>query len=87
MAGNRKKEIQKKDTHLNRLKEARAKRSVAPILERAEPYIEQKQTILIVCEGQNTEPSYFRQFRLSSASIKAIGKGHNTISLVEQTIA
>lgn len=41
-------------------------------------------TILIVCEGENTEPSYFNQFEITSATVKAIGEGYNTISLVTQ---
>ncbi len=44
----------------------------------------QKQKILIVCEGKNTEPSYFNQFRLATATVKAIGDGYNTVSLVQQ---
>lgn len=39
-------------------------------------------TILIVCEGENTEPSYFEQFKLTSATI--IGEGYNAVSLVKQ---
>lgn len=54
-------------------------------LERSKPSLAIKPTILIVCEGKNTEPSYFRQFRLSSATIKAIGEGYNTTSLVNRT--
>lgn len=42
-------------------------------------------TILIVCEGSNTEPSYFRQFRLSSATVTSIGEGFNTKTLVQRT--
>ena len=34
-----------------------------------------KQTFLIVCEGEVTEPEYFNSFRLTSANVKAIGKG------------
>jgi hypothetical protein len=88
MAANRKKEKQKqkKAAHSERLKAAKAKRRVEPLLSRAEPTKEEKQTILIVCEGKNTEPSYFNQFRLTSAKIKALGKGYNTVSLVEQAI-
>lgn len=41
-------------------------------------------TILIVCEGENTEPSYFRQLRCTSVTIKPVGEGYNTISLVER---
>jgi hypothetical protein len=84
MTGNKKKEIKKKAAHLERLRAAKTKRSVEPLLERALPSREEKQTILIVCEGKNTEPSYFNQFRLTSAIIKALGKGFNTVSLVKQ---
>ena len=39
-----------------------------------------KKRILIVCEGEKTEPNYFKSFRITSADI--IGKGFNTESLV-----
>lgn len=57
-----------------------------PILERQEPFRNIKPTILIVCEGENTEPSYFQQFKLSSATIKPVGEGYNTLSLVKRAI-
>ncbi|TAE55240.1 MAG: RloB domain-containing protein [Bacteroidetes bacterium] len=41
--------------------------------------------ILIVCEGAQTEPTYFRQFRLATVSVKVIGTGYNTVSLVRRT--
>ena len=47
---------------------------------------EVKQSFLIVCEGVNTEPEYFKAFRLTSASVKAIGKGLSTTRLVEEAI-
>jgi hypothetical protein len=84
MTGNKKIEIQRKSAHLDGLKAAKNRRSVEPIFERPSPTREEKQTILIVCEGENTEPTYFNQFRLTSATIKAIGKGYNTVSLVQQ---
>lgn len=77
-------QIASKKEHLGNLK---AKRRQEPQLERNEPSKVEKPTILIVCEGENTEPSYFRQFRLSSATIKAIGEGYNTISLVQRVVA
>ena len=46
-----------------------------------------KQTFLIVCEGEVTEPEYFNSFRLTSANVKAIGKGMNTVSLVKEALA
>jgi len=57
-------------------------RRAYPVLERPIPSLTTKPTILIVCEGENTEPSYFNQFRLSSAKVKSVGEGYNTISLV-----
>lgn len=62
----------------------KSKRKSQPILERSSPVLIEKPTILIVCEGVNTEPSYFKKFRLSSATIKPIGEGYNTVSLVER---
>ncbi|RZJ91622.1 MAG: RloB domain-containing protein [Hymenobacter sp.] len=43
-------------------------------------------TILIVYDGQNTEPSYFNQFRLASTRVIAVGQGNNTTSTVQQAI-
>ena len=76
-------QIASKLAHKETLK---TKRRDEPLLERAEAKILEKPTILIVCEGENTEPSYFRQFKLSSATIKPIGEGYNTISLVERAV-
>jgi len=45
-----------------------------------------KQTFLIICEGKNTEPDYFNEFKLGSAQVIAIGEGYNTISLVSRAI-
>ncbi len=72
-------ELRKK--HREQLKAAHKK---TPDLERAAPKLLEKPTILIVCEGENTEPSYFRQFRLSTATVKAVGEGYNTLSLVNR---
>lgn len=64
----------------------KARKRAEPTLIRAVPALVEKPTILIVCEGENTEPSYFKQFRLSSATIKPIGLGFNTVSLVNRAI-
>ena len=64
----------------------KARKRAEPMLERAVPALVEKPTILIVCEGENTEPSYFKQFRLTSATIKPIGLGFNTVSLVNRAI-
>ena len=79
-------QIEAKRKHIASLAAAKAGRRVEPILKRGEPTRIEKPLILIVCEGKNTEPSYFRQFKLTSATIKAIGKGFNTTSLVNHAI-
>lgn len=76
-------QIAAKKRHRDSLKKTRRSELV---LNRKDPYRIEKPTILIVCEGENTEPSYFQQFKLSSATIKPIGEGYNTISLVERSI-
>lgn len=53
-------------------------------LKRRTGYRVPKQSFLIICEGVNTEPDYFNAFRLTSASVKAVGKGLNTIRLVHE---
>ena len=63
-------------TKLAHKESLKTKRRAEPLLERAEAKILEKPTILIVCEGENTEPSYFRQFKLSSATIKPVGEGY-----------
>lgn len=79
-------QIEAKQKHIAELSLAKAKRRAEPSLERAVPVKLEKPTILIVCEGKNTEPSYFRHFKLTSATIRAIGNGYNTTSLVNQAI-
>ncbi len=76
-------QIANKNAHRERLK---SKRRTEPVFERNAPELLEKPTILIVCEGCNTEPSYFNQFRLASAIIKPVGEGYNTISLVKRAI-
>lgn len=76
-------QIAQRKKHLENLKSNRRRQ---PNLDRKEPSKLEKPTFLIVCEGENTEPSYFRQFKLSSATIKSIGEGFNTVSLVNRAI-
>ena len=47
-----------------------------------------KPKILLVCEGRNTEPSYFDQLQaqFSRVRLKAIGEGFNHESLVERAM-
>ena len=48
---------------------------------------EVKQSFLIVCEGVRTEPDYFRAFRMTAATVKAVGQAKNTTSLVSKAIS
>lgn len=73
----------KREEHKKRLREAKARRRGEISLERAEPTRNERSNILIVCEGKNTEPSYFSQFKLSNAEVYPVGEGKNTITLVE----
>ncbi len=41
--------------------------------------------ILVVCEGEETERNYFEGFRLTNVTVK--GTGYNTESLVRKAIA
>lgn len=45
-----------------------------------------RESFLNVCEGQNTEPEYFNSFRLTSATVMAVGKGLGTRVLVKEAI-
>lgn len=78
-----KKENQKADRQKHRDELKKHRRNEVGI-ERHPPDREEKLTFLIVCEGENTEPSYFSQFRLSSVTIEISGIGFNTLSLVEK---
>lgn len=73
-----------KEKHREKLK---AQRRKEPNLERPVAELTEKPSILIVCEGENTEPSYFNQFRITSAIVKSVGEGYNTISLVNRALA
>ncbi|WP_293085949.1 hypothetical protein [Okeania sp. SIO3B5] len=41
---------------------------------------------LIVCEGKETEPNYFRSFLVPKDVIDVKGLGQNTISLVKEAL-
>lgn len=76
-------QIAAKQKHLEQL---RAQRRKEPILDRPVAELTVKPSILIVCEGENTEPSYFNQFRITSAKVKSVGEGYNTVSLVNRAL-
>jgi hypothetical protein len=48
-----------------------------------------RKQFIIVCEGEKTEPNYFRQFRVSKDvidNIEIIGLGANTVAVVQRAI-
>ncbi|OOV14433.1 RloB family protein [Deinococcus sp. LM3] len=47
----------------------------------------ERRTYLIVCEGEKTEPNYFKEMRQHhrlSIAIEPVGTGYNTISLIDE---
>ncbi|NJN96913.1 MAG: RloB domain-containing protein [Anaerolineales bacterium] len=47
---------------------------------------ELRKKFIIVCEGERTEPNYFRQFRVPKEVIDIIGVGANTVVVVQRAI-
>ncbi|MGL1887846.1 MAG: RloB family protein [Reichenbachiella sp.] len=80
----RNKKLEQEAKRLEHRLRMREQRNKEPSFDRPSNIEIEKPTILIVCEGKNTEPSYFNQFELSSATVKAVGEGYNTVSLVER---
>jgi hypothetical protein len=80
------KQAEQNAAKLRHKEKLKANRRSQPDLERKEAFLNIKPTILIVCEGKNTEPSYFNHFRLTSAKVVPVGLGFNTISLVNRAI-
>jgi len=54
-------------------------------LGRRGPTLSKRKKILIMCEGENTEPSYFNKFRLTSADVRVAGLGISSTELIEKT--
>ena len=53
---------------------------------RKESTKEVKPSFLIVCEGERTEPNYFRQFSVSTLDIEVVGAGCDTVAVVDTAI-
>lgn len=77
-------QIDRKKQHKTEIKAAKKRKRSEPTFELEEKVKDERQRILIVCEGKNTEPSYFKQFRLTSGEIIAVGAGCETIRVVER---
>lgn len=81
------KKVEQKAAKQKHREHLKSQRRTEPSLERPVAELTEKPSILIVCEGENTEPSYFNQFRITSAKVKSVGEGYNTVSLVNRAFA
>jgi hypothetical protein len=72
--------------HLAQLNAPKNRALHESFLNRSPPTKEEKARILIICGGKNTEPDYFRHFRLVTADVKVLGFGFVPKTLVEKTI-
>jgi RloB-like protein len=90
MQDKKEKDAKSKEAHIALLKAAQTRKRGAPDYDRDveenAPIKPEKKSFLIISEGKNTEKSYFEQFKLPNAEIKAIGVGDNTFSLMEKAI-
>ena len=79
-----KKEEQKanKLRHLNEINRNKKQRRAEPKLNRRRATRSTLPVILIACEGKNTEPSYFNQFKLKSVQVEHKGDGYSHLSLI-----
>lgn len=78
------KEAARRNAHKAALRAAKRRRRQAGVEDPIAVAIrEERQKILIVCEGVNTEPSYFSHFKAPNADIEIVGEGKNTKSLVK----
>lgn len=57
---------------------------VEPVLLKAEGKKPLQKTMLIVCEGKNTEVDYFNNFQIPSITITSVGTGLSTTTLVRK---
>lgn len=83
MKNKKQEQVENKKRHKDGLK-----RRGEPDLTRSAPSKLEKPVILILCEGENTEKTYFNQFRLTSAHLVTLGKGkgYHTLSLVNEAL-
>lgn len=66
--------------------EIRGMRHDISIATRKSGFRNKRKVVLIVCEGERTEPSYFECFPLSKSVCEVHGAGKNTLSVVKEAI-
>lgn len=62
------------------------KRKNKPLKRKSKNKGKAPELFLIVCEGERTEPNYFRSFKLASANVTVEGCGQDTVRLVKKAI-
>lgn len=81
--------LQREEANKRVAKDKKRKRGET-VLERQAPSLLEAKNVLIVCEGTDTEVDYFNEFKnffkLSNITLKIVGTGFNTLSLVEKTV-
>lgn len=75
-----------KKQHVEQLKANKQRKRDTPNLTRTEGGRCEQKSFLIFTEGKNTEPSYFKQFKLPTAEIEVVGIGRNTHSLIKHIL-
>lgn len=75
-----------KPTKKNNLATPWFKKQFAPNKPYQEESRKKPKKFLLLCEGKNTEPGYFKAFPVVSASVKAFGYGSSKTALVEYAI-
>lgn len=87
MSRQRRKDIEQQKAREDRKATRKSKKShlmEEPSLVR-EPGTEQyKKRILVVSEGENTEPTYFNKFRIANVIVHPVGVGKSTVKLVKE---
>lgn len=87
MQNKRAKQLQQQAEHKARLQAQKASRQPQPLPGRAAPTRPERARLLLVCQGGETEPSYFEQFRLTSATVHTVPYAQDPRSLVEAALA
>lgn len=87
MQDKRAKQLQQQAEHKVRLQAQKASRQPQALPGRAAPTRPERARLLLVCQGEETEPSYFEQFRLTSATVHTIPYAQDPRSLVEAALA
>ncbi len=68
------------------MKERKLKKNFNSYSTNEQNHIPQSKLFLIICEGKNTETSYFKKFKSDNLKVVPIGVGRQSLELVEEAI-